>query len=295
METAINNFLVNFTSIVYEAMPFIILGAILAGIMEEMVPARWIARIVPRNRFLSIAMGGVLGLIFPMCECGIVAVMRRLLRKGVPLSCCTAYMLAGPIINVVVMMTTWQAFRRPDDPKSLQILRESGQLTSLPMTCWRIGLGFVIAVTTSLIVDWQHRKYGSKLLTPLTQPTARDDEKTSARRASPWQRLSNICETTLADFVDITAFLILGALLAAAFHLWLDKETVAELARQHIVPAILIMMGLAVLLCLCSEADAFVAASFSTLPPAAKLAFLVLGPMMDLKLYFFYRRVFNPG
>src|SRR6202030_1828258 len=104
------DFILNFTSILWEAMPFIVLGAVIAGILEEMLPQRVVARILPRSHFLSILLGGLLGMIFPMCECGIIPVMRRLLRKGVPLSSCVCYMLAGPIINVVVMLSTYVAF-----------------------------------------------------------------------------------------------------------------------------------------------------------------------------------------
>src|SRR5215469_15815941 len=91
-------------------MPFIVLGVVIAGILEELVPPRYITRLIPKNRLLAIALGGFLGILFPMCECGIIVVMRRLLRKGVPLSVCTCYTLAGPIINVVVMLSTYMAF-----------------------------------------------------------------------------------------------------------------------------------------------------------------------------------------
>src|SRR5712672_3051480 len=104
-------FTIFFTSILYEAMPFIVLGAVIAGLLEELVPQKIVARIIPRSRVLAIAIGGLLGILFPMCECGIIPVMRRLLRKGVPLSCCVCYMLAGPIINFVVMISTYWAFR----------------------------------------------------------------------------------------------------------------------------------------------------------------------------------------
>src|SRR5215470_5037134 len=109
-EEHIKNFIIIFTSILYEAMPFIVLGALIAGLLEELVPQKFVARIIPRSRILAIAIGGFLGVLFPMCECGIIPVMRRLLRKGVPLSCCVCYMLAGPIINVVVMLSTYVAF-----------------------------------------------------------------------------------------------------------------------------------------------------------------------------------------
>src|SRR3954451_18251155 len=113
-EETIRDFIICFTSILYEAMPFIVLGAVIAGVLEEVVPQQLIARIVPKNKYLAIGMSALLGLIFPMCECGIVPVMRRLLRKGLPLSCCTAYLLAGPIINVVVIISTAVAFQSGD-------------------------------------------------------------------------------------------------------------------------------------------------------------------------------------
>jgi uncharacterized membrane protein YraQ (UPF0718 family) len=106
--------------------------------------------------------------------------------------------------------------------------------------------------------------------------------------------MSNISETALHDFVDITVFLILGALLAATARMFLTHNDIETLSTSYPVVVILAMMGLAILLCLCSEADAFVAASFTSLAPSAKLAFLVLGPMLDLKLYMMYTRVFRP-
>jgi uncharacterized membrane protein YraQ (UPF0718 family) len=97
----------------------------------------------------------------------------------------------------------------------------------------------------------------------------------------------------LHDFVDITVFLILGSLLAATARMFLSHGDIEQLSTSYPIVVILAMMGLAILLCLCSEADAFVAASFTSLPPSAKLAFLVLGPMLDIKLYFLYTRVFR--
>jgi uncharacterized membrane protein YraQ (UPF0718 family) len=300
IEYQVKNFIIIFTGILYEALPFIVLGAVIAGILEEMVPQKLVTRIIPRNRWLAIAIGGLLGLVFPMCECGIIPVMRRLLRKGVPLSCCVCYMLAGPIINVVVMLSTYVAF------SGMETLTDSsGQLTyqlgGLGMMSLRMGMGFLVAYGTSVIVEWQYRKHGAKLLAPLAMPDLKsgspgngDDETNDGPRAPFLRRLSNIAETALHDFVDITVFLILGALLAALSRQLLPHDQVEEWSRTQPVLSILIMMGLAIVLCLCSEADAFVAASFISLRPASKLAFLVLGPMLDFKLYFMYTRVFRP-
>jgi uncharacterized membrane protein YraQ (UPF0718 family) len=304
------NLILIFMSILLEAFPFIVLGAIIAGLLEELVPQKLITRIMPRSRFLAILIGGLLGLLFPMCECGIIPVMRRLLRKGLPVSCCTAYLLAGPIINVVVMLSTYMAFEgKEGTPVPAGMAPQMGGWWMMGL---RMGLGYLVAVGTSLIVDWQYRKHGNKLLTPLAAPPvvapAEQDEMARrvvrpgvtlvdaddlAPRRSIGERVTNIVQTSLHDFVDIMVFLILGALIASLTRQLISQDTVATVSRDYPGLAIAIMMGLAVVLCLCSEADAFVAASYATMRPAAKVAFLVLGPMLDFKLYFMYTRVFR--
>jgi uncharacterized membrane protein YraQ (UPF0718 family) len=336
VETSVVEFVTIFISILYEALPFIVLGAVIAGMLEELVPQQLVVRIIPRSRVLAIAIGGFLGVLFPMCECGIIPVMRRMLRKGVPLSSCVCYMLAGPIINVVVMLSTYVAFSgtettviapqpaaspakdtvrtsgktaSPAGGNAVQTdlessalatsTRQPGQIGPLGMTVLRMLLGFLVAFGTGLVVEWQYRKHGNKLLAPLAVPSGLplvddDDNGTAAPRRSWFQKVGNISETALHDFVDITVFLILGAVLAALSRLFLSHDQMQRLALSYPGLAILIFMGLAILLCICSEADAFIAASFRAVPAAPKLAFLVLGPMLDLKLYMMYTRVFRP-
>ncbi|MBL8800096.1 MAG: permease, partial [Planctomycetia bacterium] len=359
MEDLIRNFIVYFTSILYEAMPFVVLGATIAGILEELTPRQSFAFMmgvsaflltvifVPRSvvgaafgpgavidpsflwikigaaallalavtasllqlgssidsalagigrwPILAIAASGLLGLIMPMCECGIVPVIRRLLRKGMPLSCCTCYLLAGPIVNIVVLLSTYMAFAGMEEA-----VDSSGaparQIGGLGMVLLRGGLGWLVAFVTSLVVLRQYRRYGDELLTPLARPpqqlAATDDAPPAPR--SLLQRLGNISETALHDFVDIMVFLILGALLSAGARIMIPNSTFEALSSNAPALAILGMMALAIVLCLCSEADAFLAASLTALRPAPKLAFLVLGPMMDFKLYMMYLRVFRP-
>jgi len=291
VEIEVQNFIRYFTSIFYEALPFIVLGAVLAGVLEEFVPQRWVLKCIPRNRVLAIAMGTLLGLPFPMCECGILVIMRRLLRKGVPLSCCVAYMLAGPIINIVVMLSTLAAFSGKGQSSNFQ------ELGGLGMMSMRMGLGFLVAFGTGLIVERQYRRHGAKLLAAGLldkSPSAVDDPGPDGPPRPLAKRIAAAAEVALHDFVDISVFLILGALLAAFTRMKLSPDKVAQLSQNMPAVAILIMMGLAIVLCLCSEADAFVAASFAGLNASAKLAFLVLGPMLDFKLYMMYLRVYKP-
>jgi uncharacterized membrane protein YraQ (UPF0718 family) len=147
------------------------------------------------------------------------------------------------------------------------------------------------------VVELQYRKLGNTLLLPTTVPPVSlktvDDGEGVPKREPMFKRIGNISETALHDFVDITLFLILGALLAALTQQFLSPDDIGALSVSYPALTILSMMGLAIVLCLCSEADAFVAASFTKMSVSAKLSFLVLGPMLDFKLLLMYTRVFR--
>jgi uncharacterized membrane protein YraQ (UPF0718 family) len=281
-----------FASIVYEALPFVVLGVVIAGLLEEFVPQQAITKVIPTSKPLAIALGALLGIVFPMCECGIIVVMKRLLRKGLPLSVCVAYMLAGPVINVVVMLSTFVAFN-PPDPRDYIL---GGPIFVVAL---RVGLSYVVAVVTALVVEFLTRDDPHKYLHPSVTKGLTNAPIDEAKQAGRTWRdsLDNITKTALHDFIDIMAFLILGAILAAAGRYILSQSDVnryQELFTQYPGLPIAMMMGIAVLFCLCSEADAFVAANFPVYWPAAsKLSFLVLGPMLDIKLYLMYTRVFR--
>jgi uncharacterized protein len=281
----IYTFVTKFASILWEAFPFVVLGAFIAGLLEELVPQQLITRLVPKITILAVIMGALLGLVFPMCECGIVPIMRRLLRKGLPLGTCVAYMLAGPIINLIVISSTAVAF----GPHGI----------GWEMVGLRVGLGFVTAVITGLIVQRMYLRDGVELLMPLARPikassTKNDDGTEKKAPAKPWsKRIVNITTVTLHDFVDIMTFLTIGAFLSALVKQAIDMDDIESLSGVFPGIAIAAAMILAVLMCLCSEADAFVAASFTKLAFSAKLSFLVLGPMFDLKLLLMFTRVFR--
>jgi hypothetical protein len=276
------NFIINFSAVLWEAMPFVILGAIIAGILEELLPQQLLTKLLPKSVVPAVLIGGLLGLLFPMCECGIVVVMRRLLRKGLPLSCCIAYMLAGPIVNGVVLLSTWIAFR---DHK-----------IGYEMVAMRAGMGFLVACITGLVVHLAYKKHGNSLLTDVAKPSTLPvlEESETAPKPTFMKRLGNISATAIHDFVDIMVFLIAGAAIAAFVKLQLAPGQIETMSKDQPLLSIPAMMLLGFLMCLCSEADAFVAASFTGLHITAKLAFLVMGPMLDIKLILMYTRVFRP-
>ncbi|HMP01311.1 MAG TPA: permease [Gemmatales bacterium] len=301
--TAISNvdrFLVIFPSIIYEALPFIILGALISGTLEELLPQQWFARLIPKRRWLAILGSSFLGLIFPMCECGIVVVMRRLLSKGLPLGCAVAYMLAAPIVNPIVILSTYAAFSGEQ--------RIDG-ITSEQMTTLRVGGAVLVSFLVGLLVNWMAHRYGTaNLVLPIRgvgrYHEASDDAVVADSPPPPpapgpkkpiKQRLWNISEVTLHDFVDITCYLCIGAMLAAALQTFRLLELAPGLVANPVI-SILVMMAVSLVLCLCSEADAFVAANLPIpveMALSSKFAFLLVGPMMDIKLYFMYTRVFR--
>jgi uncharacterized membrane protein YraQ (UPF0718 family) len=160
----------------------------------------------------------------------------------------------------------------------------------------RVGGGFLVAFSTGMIVERLHRRVGDgQLMRHNVMPTAKSvEEERESKKEGLLKRLTNISETALHDFVDIMVFLILGAFLASGVRYLLPYTNIREYMQESAPISIAVMMLLAILLCLCSEADAFVAAGFGALvPDAAKFAFLVLGPMLDLKLYVMFTRVFR--
>ena len=125
-----------FLSILVEGAPFILLGTIISGFIDVSLPSGAIDRLLPRNRGLAVLMSGLLGIIFPVCECAVVPVIRRLVKKGLPPACAITYMLAAPIVNPVTFLSTYSAFKK----------------IPLEMAGSRLLFGYVIAVIVGLIL-----------------------------------------------------------------------------------------------------------------------------------------------
>lgn len=250
-------------SILLEAFPFVLVGAILSGVIEVLVPPEALARLVPRNRAARLAVAPLLGIIFPVCECGVIPVVRRLIRKGLPLDMAVAYLLAGPILNPVVLASTAMAFAGRDEMIAMPLARAIG--------------GYVAAVIVGLLVARWVRP-------PPAAPTLDHDAHNSACGPSA---LGRIVHHVVHDFLLLGGYLLLGSLLAAMVQAYVPRTLIVSLGTRPVVSTAG-MMALAFTLNLCSEADAFVAASFTQFSFAAKLGFLLLGPMLDIKLVAMY-------
>ena len=242
-----------FLSIVVQATPFLVLGILLSAAIVAFVPATVLERALPRNRALAVPVAGAAGILLPGCECASVPVASGLMRKGVTPAAALTFLLAAPAVNPIVLAATWVAF--PNDHRMVL----ARLLASLGAA---IGIGWLwIALGRT---EWLR----------LPKPRSGD------AHASHWLVFRH---AAVHDFLHAGGFLIVGGLISAVINVVLPATWVDSLAEQVIL-GVLVMALLAVVMCICSEADAFVAASFTQFSPTAQLTFMVVGPMVDLKL-----------
>jgi uncharacterized membrane protein YraQ (UPF0718 family) len=267
----IQTFFVIFGSLVIQALPFVLLGALASAAIEVFVPIGTLERLAELPRWMQLPAAGLAGIAFPICECGSVPVARRLISKGMAPSAAITFMLAAPVVNPVVVASTFVAFR--------------GRSTLWTMVAGRFLLGLVVAIAVGWVV-------GDRSKEELLRPRGEDDAPEPVDLAPPEPRWSSFFVHLGNDFLFMGRFLLLGATLAGLVQTFLPASIIDGVARMPVV-AILVMMGLAFVLSLCSESDAFIAASFTSFGPAAQLAFLVFGPMVDFKLAALYMGTFR--
>jgi uncharacterized membrane protein YraQ (UPF0718 family) len=265
----LQNMFVVFGSLMVEAVPFVALGAFVSATIEVFVPPSVFARIGRLPRAFQLPAAAMVGMAFPVCECGSVPVARRLARKGLTPAAAVTFMLAAPIVNPVVIASTYVAYRGRD-------------IVGV-MVFGRLALGFAIAIIVGWVVG---RKRADDLLRARrAEVDHHDDERGRATR---------FFGHLTGDLVFMGRFLIVGAAAAAAIQTFVPQTFLDGLASMPVL-SIVAMMVLAYVLSLCSESDAFVAASFVQFSAAAQLAFLVFGPMVDTKLSALYLGTFGRG
>lgn len=274
-----------FLSIVYEGAPYILLGTLISGFIDAFLPAKALERILPKNRFLATFAAGFLGLIFPVCECAVVPVVRRLVQKGLPISCAMTYLFSAPIINPLVILSTLTAF------KEFQGWDSIWDIQNAPMTVARVTLGYAVAVIVGL---WLIRKKPADILSPAVVKGIRvgdTSDAAEAPQASFDQKLVHAMRTAMRDFLDTAMYFVIGVLITSVFNTQVDQSKIEAVASNEFF-AVPSLMGLSFILALCSTSDAFIAAPMDSFSQAAKLSFLVFGPMLDVKLVFMYSAVF---
>jgi uncharacterized membrane protein YraQ (UPF0718 family) len=241
-----------FVSVLVQAVPFLVFGVVLSAIIAVYVPRSFWARALPRHPALAVPIAGMAGVVLPGCECGAVPIAGSLIRRGVTPAAALAFLLAAPAINPIVLVATAVAF--PGNPEMV------------------VARG-VASLIVAVIMGWLWLRLGKAEWIKL--PHRPDLEGLSKARAF-WAAARH-------DVVHAGGFLVLGAMAAATINVVVPERWLQTLADNPVL-SVLALAVLAVLLSICSEADAFVAASLSQFSLTSRLAFLVVGPMVDLKL-----------
>ncbi|MFS1663217.1 permease [Streptococcus sp. zg-JUN1979] len=248
-----------FLSIIIEALPFVLLGAIFSGIIEVFVTPDKVNRFLPKQKLLRVVFGSLIGFVFPSCECGIVPIINRFLDKKVPSYTAIPFLTTAPIINPIVLLATYSAF---GNSWSVVILRLVG--------------AFLVALVLGLLLAY-----------------VLDDDILKENRATPhihdyhsepwFKKIFLVLTHAIDEFFDTGRYLVFGTLVASAMQIFVPTRVLTTIGHSPLT-AILVMMSLAFLLSLCSEADAFIGASLlSTFGLAPVMAFLLIGPMVDIK------------
>jgi Predicted permeases len=256
-------FKIVFLSIILEAFPFILLGVIFSALLQVFVNDEMIQKLTPKHHIVGILFGALLGLVFPLCECGMIPVVRRLIRKGMPAYIGIVYLLAGPIINPIVFTSTYAAFR-----------------TEPQMAYDRLIIAFIVSIVIGLFLHRFMKNNPLKAAAPDIHHHHNHHHHESRQKSG---RLSSTLAHASDEFFDMGKYLIFGALLTAVIQSFIDRQAFESVANQPVL-SYFFMMGLAFLLSICSTSDAFIAASFGGMfEHGPLLAFLVFGPMIDLK------------
>ena len=272
-----------FQGLLLEAIPFLLLGVTIAGLARWLVPqSAWVRRL-PSHPLLAPIVGALMGFALPACECGNVPVARRLLASGAPMGTAFGFLFAAPVLNPIVLASTWAAF---PDQHWLLIARPLG--------------AFVLAVLLSLLLIQlpEHDLLDRVLLSErrMNQPLSRIGllERSTGligAKATPQAITTtskpsgiDVLEQSSREFLSLLALLILGCGIAALVQTWLPRSWLLAIGTAP-TASILALMLLAVVVSVCSSVDAFLALGFaSTVTPGALLGFLLLGPVVDLKL-----------
>jgi uncharacterized membrane protein YraQ (UPF0718 family) len=259
-----------FLGIIIEAAPFLLLGVLVSQALAFGLRGDGGLRWLPRRRLPSLLSMAGLGVLFPVCECGNVPVARRLVTRGVPAAAAMVFLLSAPALNPVVALSTFAAFR---EHPAIVLLR--------------LGLTFAVAIGVGLLLSLHPRPRA--LLRAEPAPAAAHAH--ASVEATP--RVRAFARGALDEFAEMGAVLVAGAALAAIVQTLVPRATLLDLGQGPAV-SVAVMMVLAVVLSVCSTVDAFVALAYAgTFTDGSLLAFLVFGPMIDIKSVLLMLTVFS--
>lgn len=248
-----------FLSIIIEALPFVLIGALISGFIDVFITPEKVHKLLPQNRVLAILFGTFIGFIFPSCECGIVPIVNRLLEKKVPQYTAIPFLVTAPVINPIVLFATYTAFGN-----------------SMLFATYRALGAILVSVVLGIIL-------GFFVKNPILKENKLSHHQHDYSNKTSWQKVGFALIHAIDEFFDTGRYLVFGCLFASLVQVYIPTAVLTTIGH-NLLSAILLMMLLAFLLSLCSEADAFIGASLlSSFGFAPVMAFLVIGPMIDVK------------
>jgi uncharacterized membrane protein YraQ (UPF0718 family) len=312
--TQLNNALTLFFSLLVEAIPFLLIGVLFSSALLLFVDERKLIAAVPKQPILAAFAGSLIGFLFPVCECGNVPVARRLLIQGAPASMAIGFLLAAPVVNPVVFWATWTAFR---DQPEIVFLRVGFSLLIATVIGWvfstQADLRPLMQPTVARAMPAPKRRLTATEGTPVSpllesgtfflgqsnQPLQLDSLGAGAMAVNPDLarpipvRLRMMLDNMILELRELGGILVLGSAIAAFVQVAVPREMILSLG-QGPVTSIVAMMLLAAVVSICSTVDSFFALSFaSTFTTGSLLAFLIFGPMIDLKNFALLLSVFQ--
>ncbi len=284
----IKNISVIFISIFLESLPFLFLGAFISSVIETYVSNDTIAKLIPKNKILGSIVGVILGFFLPACDCAVIPVAKRLIKKKVPINVAVSFMLASPIINPVVLLSTYNAF----------------YLTNPKIFWGRLLLGIIVSMIIGIIMGiifgkqkvtinddkeehcchHHHEVHKEDLLfEDMTEEDFEDDCECENVNHNLKNDFLSIIKHTALDMYEVIKYLIIGALIASMIQVLLPRDVLTFFNNNPII-SIIVLMLFAYLISLCSTSDSFVGKSLlSSFTDSSIIAYLLLGPMIDIK------------
>ena len=273
LSSRLNLFATVFLGIFIEAVPYLLFGTLISGLVEVFLDRDLMTRVISKRAVPAAVSGALMGLVFPVCECGVIPLTRRLFHKGLPLPAGIAFLLAAPVFNPIVIFSTAAAFGWG------------------PMLLWRVGLSLVIAIVVGLVFAVE--KDTTKVLRPVLLSAPEQHHSHAHKTASFSEKFRQALLICADEFFEMGRYLILGAMLAAGLQTFIPQATLLAVGSGPIL-SVLVMMTLAIILSICSTVDAFVALGFvGAFSFGSILSFLTFGPMVDIKSTLMYLQVFR--
>jgi uncharacterized membrane protein YraQ (UPF0718 family) len=277
--TILSIFSTRVLGIFIEAVPFLLLGTLMSGVIDSFLTPEDITRIVPRNPILATFAGAFLGFAFPVCECGVVPVVRRLFNKGLPMWVGITFLLAAPVINPIVIVSTYVAFGFG----TILI----GRIVVTIFVSVAVGLVFALGARPQDVLQ------PGSLMPVMGGSGEVALPRTAIVRKPLGVGLRDALRSAEGEFFEMGRYLVVGTLLAAAMQTLVSQDTLLALGRGPVISVIALLV-LAFVLSICSTVDAFLALAFvGTFTPGSILSFLTFGPMVDIKSTLMFMGVFK--